>query len=125
MDRSSPHIASTARGKTCLGPMDEFRDMVKALHRAGIEVILNVVFNHTAEGDERGPTFCFRGLANEDYYLLAPSFKRLAACGLLARLGEIAAILQSDADICVDSPERSPNPNGPSGLSPPMVKLSG
>jgi len=55
-----------------LGPIDEFRDMVKALHRAGIEVILDVVFNHTAEGDERGPTFCFRGLANEDYYLLAP-----------------------------------------------------
>ena len=55
-----------------LGPMDEFRDMVRALHRAGIEVILDVVFNHTAEGDERGPTFCFRGLANEDYYLLAP-----------------------------------------------------
>jgi isoamylase len=53
-----------------LGPIDEFRDMVKALHRAGIEVILDVVFNHTAEGDERGPTFCYRGLANEDYYLL-------------------------------------------------------
>jgi isoamylase len=51
-------------------PMNEFRDMVKALHRAGIEVILDVVFNHTAEGDGHGPTFCFRGLANEDYYLL-------------------------------------------------------
>jgi len=44
--------------------------MVKLLHRAGIEVILDVVFNHTAEGGEHGPTFCFRGLANEDYYLL-------------------------------------------------------
>ena len=42
--------------------MDEFRDMVKALHRAGIEVILDVVFNHTAEGNHAGPTFCFRGL---------------------------------------------------------------
>jgi glycogen operon protein len=44
--------------------------MVKALHRAGIEVILDVVYNHTAEGDERGPTFCFRGLDNRAYYIL-------------------------------------------------------
>ena len=50
-----------------LGPMDEFRDMVKALHRAGIEVILDVVFNHTAEGDENGPTFSFRGIDNRAY----------------------------------------------------------
>jgi glycogen operon protein len=47
----------------------EFRDMVKALHRAGIEVILDVVYNHTAEGDELGPTFCFRGLDDSTYYL--------------------------------------------------------
>ncbi len=40
--------------------------MVKALHEAGIEVILDMVFNHTAEGDERGPTLCFRGLDNQD-----------------------------------------------------------
>ena len=59
---------SSQRGP--IGPMNEFRDLVKALHRAGIEVILDVVFNHTAEGSARGPTFCFRGLANEDYYLL-------------------------------------------------------
>jgi glycogen operon protein len=52
------------------GPLDEFRDMVKALHRAGIEVILDVVFNHTAEGDHRGPTLCLRGLDNDIYYLL-------------------------------------------------------
>jgi glycogen operon protein len=63
------HRAYSSR-KGPIGPMNEFRDMVKALHRAGIEVILDVVFNHTAEGDGRGPTFCFRGLANEDYYLL-------------------------------------------------------
>jgi len=50
--------------------MDEFRDMVKALHRAGIEVILDVVFNHTAEGNHAGPTFCFRGLENQAYYIL-------------------------------------------------------
>ena len=44
--------------------------MVKALHRAGIEVILDVVFNHTAEGDQRGPTLCFRGMDNPTYYML-------------------------------------------------------
>ena len=44
--------------------------MVKALHRAGIEVILDVVYNHTAETDERGPTLCFRGLENSFYYIL-------------------------------------------------------
>jgi isoamylase len=55
-----------------LGVIDEFRDMVKALHRAGIEVILDVVFNHTAEGGAGGPTFCWRGLDNDDYYILDP-----------------------------------------------------
>jgi len=49
----------------------EFREMVKALHRAGIEVILDVVFNHTAEGNEEGPTLSFRGLDNSIYYMLA------------------------------------------------------
>jgi len=52
------------------GPVDEFRDMVKALHRAGIEVILDVVFNHTTEGDHSGPTLSFRGLDNKTYYIL-------------------------------------------------------
>lgn len=51
-------------------PVNEFRDMVKALHRAGIEVLLDVVFNHTAEGDHRGPTLSFRGLENSTYYML-------------------------------------------------------
>jgi isoamylase len=50
--------------------LDDFRDMVKALHRASIEVILDVVFNHTTEGGADGPTICFRGLANETYYIL-------------------------------------------------------
>ena len=59
----APHQAYSSR-QDPLGPVDEFRDMVKALHRAGIEVILDVVFNHTAEGDQRGPTQCFRGLDN-------------------------------------------------------------
>jgi glycogen operon protein len=58
--------------------MNEFRDMVKALHHAGIEVILDVVFNHTAEGDHRGPTLCFRGLDNLAYYILEPDRSRYA-----------------------------------------------
>jgi glycogen operon protein len=67
-----------------LGPVDEFRDMVKALHRAGIEIILDVVFNHTAEGDERGPTLCFRGIDNPTYYILEAGGSRYAnfsGCG--------------------------------------------
>jgi glycogen operon protein len=65
----APHSAYSSRGEP-LGILDEFRDMVKALHRAGIEVILDVVFNHTAEGGHDGPTQCFRGLDNPTYYLL-------------------------------------------------------
>lgn len=65
----APHAAYSS-DKTPLGPINEFRDMVKALHRAGIEVILDVVFNHTAEGNERGPTLCFRGIDNPSYYTL-------------------------------------------------------
>jgi isoamylase len=49
----------------------EFKAMVRALHAAGLEVLLDVVFNHTAEGDEHGPTLCFRGLDNAAYYRLA------------------------------------------------------
>jgi isoamylase len=49
----------------------EFKEMVKACHRAGIEVILDVVFNHSAEGNELGPTFAFRGIDNAIYYMLA------------------------------------------------------
>ncbi|MCA8989194.1 MAG: glycogen-debranching protein, partial [Planctomycetaceae bacterium] len=50
---------------------DEFREMVKALHKAGIEVILDVVYNHTCEGDDRGPCYSFRGIDNEIYYMPA------------------------------------------------------
>ena len=64
-----PHGAYSSRHDP-LGPIDEFRDMVKALHRAEIEVILDVVFNHTAEGDHRGPTLSFRGIDNNAYYIL-------------------------------------------------------
>jgi glycogen operon protein len=67
----APHAAYSSR-RDPLGPVDEFRDMVKALHRAGIEVILDVVFNHTSEGGAGGPTFCFRGFDNPSYYILDP-----------------------------------------------------
>jgi isoamylase len=55
------------------GTVDEFRDLVKALHRAEIEIILDVVFNHTGEGGVGGPTISLRGLGNETYYMHAPS----------------------------------------------------
>jgi len=65
----APHPAYSSR-RDPLGPVDEFRDMVKALHRAGIEVILDVVYNHTAEGSHEGPTLSFRGFENDSYYIL-------------------------------------------------------
>ncbi len=64
----APHSAYAAAKAPC-GVLDEFRGMVKAFHRAGIEVVLDVVYNHTAEGKDDGPTFGFRGLANREYYL--------------------------------------------------------
>jgi isoamylase len=79
----APHVGYSSRPEP-LAALDEFRDMVKALHRAGIEVILDVVFNHTTEGDHRGPTLCYRGLANEFYYTLASDKSRyvdFTGCG--------------------------------------------
>jgi glycogen operon protein len=79
----APHAAFSSR-QDPLGPVDEFRDMVKALHRAGLEVILDVVFNHTAEGDQSGPTICFRGFGNRAYYALDGKDARYAnytGCG--------------------------------------------
>ena len=73
----APHAGYSSR-RDLLGPVDEFRDLVKALHRAGIEVILDVVYNHTAEGDHRGPTLSLRGLDNGTYYLLEPDRARYA-----------------------------------------------
>ena len=65
----------------CVSPtagkhLTEFRDMVKALHKADIEVILDVVFNHTSEGNENGPVINFKGLANSTYYLLSEQDKQ-------------------------------------------------
>jgi len=78
----APHAAYSSN-RSPLGPLDEFRDMVKALHRAGIEVILDVVYNHTAEGDQRGPTLCCRGLANNIYYMLQAdgTYANHSGCG--------------------------------------------
>ena len=79
----APHQAYSSR-QDPMGPLDEFRDMVKALHRAGIEVILDVVFNHTAEGDHRGPMLSFRGIDNPSYYILEDGGARYAnytGCG--------------------------------------------
>jgi len=73
----APHHAYSSR-RDRLGPIDEFRDMVKALHREGLEVILDVVFNHTAEVDHTGPTLSLRGLDNSIYYLLEADSARYA-----------------------------------------------
>jgi glycogen operon protein len=79
----APHPQYSSR-RDPLGPVDEFRDTVKALHRAGIEVILDVVFNHTAEGNHDGPTLCYKGIDNPTYYILEDGGRRYAdysGCG--------------------------------------------
>ena len=72
--------ASDGDGRTAVG---EFKTLVKTLHEAGIEVILDVVYNHTAEGNEFGPTFCFRGIDNSIYYMLDDGrhYKNYSGCG--------------------------------------------
>jgi glycogen operon protein len=77
------YAASAAAGGRAV--RDEFRHMVRRLHRAGIEVILDVVYNHTAETDEHGPTLCWRGLDNASYYRLQPGapqhYENHTGCG--------------------------------------------
>jgi glycogen operon protein len=68
----SPH-ARYAGDRCDRSHLDAFRDAVKALHRAGIEVILDVVFNHTDEGNHQGPTYSFKGIDNRTFYLLDPN----------------------------------------------------
>ncbi|HEX8607661.1 MAG TPA: alpha-amylase family glycosyl hydrolase, partial [Pedobacter sp.] len=65
----SPDARYSSRGAVG-GQVTEFKDMVKALHKAGIEVILDVVYNHTAEGNHMGPTLSFKGIDNAEYYRL-------------------------------------------------------
>jgi isoamylase len=79
----APHAAYSSQ-KSQLGALDEFRDMVKALHRERIEVILDVVYNHTAEGNHLGPTLCFRGFQNDAYYILEKNralYSNYTGCG--------------------------------------------
>ena len=80
----APH-AGYAAGSQPGAQVNEFRDMVRALHAAGIEVILDVVFNHTAEGNETGPQFCQRGIDNRLWYLLEPGdasrYTNYSGCG--------------------------------------------
>ncbi|MCD8098850.1 MAG: glycogen debranching enzyme [Lachnospiraceae bacterium] len=61
----------------------ELKQLIKALHDNGIEVILDVVFNHTAEGNEHGPSFCFKGIDNSIYYMLTPdgNYYNFSGCG--------------------------------------------
>jgi len=63
--------------------VDEFKNLVKQLHKNGIEVFLDVVFNHTAEGNEKGPTISFRGIDNSTYYMLCPGgyYFNFSGCG--------------------------------------------
>jgi isoamylase len=79
----APH-AGYAAGGTRGGQVEEFKEMVRALHAAGIEVILDVVYNHTAEADELGPTLSLRGIDNPGYYRLRADARRYAdytGCG--------------------------------------------
>lgn len=78
----SPH-RGYAFDKTPGAQVREFKQMVKALHQAGIEVILDVVFNHTCEGNEQGPTLSFKGLENQVYYILSEGgqYTNYSGCG--------------------------------------------
>lgn len=85
----APH-ASYVAGSS---PLDEFREMVRAFHRAGIEVWLDVVYNHTCEGDEHGPTYSYRGLDNHCFYLLDKDRSRYindTGCGNVLRVAHPA-----------------------------------
>jgi glycogen operon protein len=71
----SPHTGYAVDRRGC-GPREEFRAMVQALHGAGIEVILDVVYNHSCEGDHRGPVYSFKGIDNTTYYFLTGDRER-------------------------------------------------
>jgi glycogen operon protein len=78
----SPKAGYAATGKFGM-QVDELKTLVKELHKNGIEVILDVVFNHTAEGNERGPTISFRGIDNKTYYMMTPEgyYFNFSGCG--------------------------------------------
>ena len=79
---AAPRLCASARSPAA--QVTEFKQMVKALHEAGIEVILDVVFNHTCEGNELGPTLSFKGLENRVYYMLdngGSRYRNYSGCG--------------------------------------------
>jgi len=84
-----PRYAARVGGQSAIA---EFRSMVRTLHAEGIEVILDVVFNHTAETDELGPTISFRGIDNRSYYRLPPDapelYENYSGCGNTLKLAE-------------------------------------
>ncbi len=86
------YSAAGSRG----GQVVEFKQMVKALHQAGIEVILDVVYNHTCEGNHLGPTLCWRGIDNSTYYWLEPGLPRyyrdFTGCGNSLRMAHPAVL---------------------------------
>ena len=82
--RFSRRTAAFAASQIPGAQVNEFKQMVKALHAAGIEVILDVVFNHTCEGNHLGPTLSFKGLENSVYYMLEADqryYKNYSGCG--------------------------------------------
>jgi isoamylase len=84
----SPHRQYAVRE-----PLQEFRELVDQLHAAGLQVWLDVVYNHSSEGDESGPTYSFRGIDNRSYYLLSPDGSRYwndTGCGNTIRSGNAA-----------------------------------
>lgn len=80
---STVHFFCPMRRYAVKDPIKEFREMVRAFHQAGIEVILDVVYNHTAEGNEEGPTYHFKGLAKDSYYLMEneTEYYNFSGCG--------------------------------------------
>jgi len=78
----APKAGYAASGKYSM-QVDEFKNMVKELHKSGIKIILDVVFNHTAEGNENGPYISFKGIDNKTYYLLTPDgyYYNFSGCG--------------------------------------------
>jgi glycogen operon protein len=94
----APHsgYSAEARAGRPAGQVAEFKTMVDALHAAGLEVLLDVVFNHTAEGGPGGPTLCFRGLDNTAYYRLQPGdpsrYVDTTGCGNSLNAGDPVAL---------------------------------
>lgn len=82
VDFFAPKAGYAATGKLGM-QADELKALVKELHKNGIEIILDVVFNHTAEGNEQGPTISFRGIDNKTYYMLTPEgyYFNFSGCG--------------------------------------------